>query len=1003
MNTAKQIWNFIRENAIIVILLVLYILFYHFWEDLIGNHLIDKFLQHCESSYLVDSIWCIAVLFCVIISCWNKGKRIKKSTLLICLIVLLLWVYYRFINNHLWNPETSVLYLYFTPLKIFNSIKYVDIVPICCICNLVSPLFKKDEPSLFNDDIGLIMDNPIDDIDDDIFGRGQQAEEVTNLLLKTNTNKGSFTVGINAPWGAGKTSYINLMKKHILSKSSECIILDFNPWIYAEKNDLVSAFFEELSKILKPFDNSLAKNIIDYSELLSAFNTKETKIIASLIDLTKNDISIKGKKGQIADAIKQIRRKIFVFIDDLDRLDADELMEIMKLIRNVSDFPYMYFIAAYDKEYLVECLEKRMKTKEIDFTEKIFQVEFQPLGGAKIDLSVELYRLLYQQIDKDDKMEFNRFFDWSRESDLFANMLSNIREVKRLANSFLVSYEYLKERTNVFDLLLLELFKTKHPLVYSYFADKRTSFVKERDSIALLKKTMSIANEKDKKGIKEYLSEKELRLTDSDITNIVNLLNILFNDDSFSESGKNIRDPRFFENYFAIDSSDSEIARSKFDDLLQSNNIESIKSMFLKWSAYKKQSLTKRLIEYEPSTKDELYTLIAAKFYTIQYGLVNHDLKGSLTNSIQNLRLFNEESLYNSIDKEFVKNLFSNSEFSMHSCEYLCSLCYDENNWDFPLDISDVNRIRIDLFKLCVDQFPRDFKVLTQCFVLTADGRKQEDKIINNYLPEIIDAMRNHAEQHLSEFIPSIIRSVGKKTEDNKRNYFTINEMPIILWGSLESYYEYICSRQTDVSEVLINEFHEFFKEFQDNSYKSIPFTFRNITQLSAINISEIEDFVQKAQEKKNQNNYPIALDCIKKALERSLEIYGDKHIENTTLYDEIGKIQVMQGNYNEAAEYYDKSLVIYKCVFGDYSYKVAVYCTNLGHEFEENGDNNAKKTRNNSNIEQCYTLALKYYKIAYEVYEKNIESYKFEWAKFYVNKVEEKINKNRLSSTLRN
>ena len=412
----NKFFSFLRENAIIITLLLLYILFYRFWETLIGDHIIDKFLCHFESNGVSDSIFIVGVIICIYLCIHNRKKRIDQKTVLLCLIAIAFWVFYRFYHKFCGFDDPAKYYLYLKPLSFTKIIRYVDLVPFYAICTFASPFLgelinyikeiinKNREENEKNEVDGFIRDVPIEDTTMDELDRERIAYTAIDKLLKTDTQKGSFTFGIDAPWGSGKTSFMNMMKQrlcindeHKHNKNLDLItVIDFNPWLFSEGKDLITTFFELLSKNLEHYDKSLAKNIIDYSRILSSFSTNETKVIASLFDLIKQDNTLKEKKNQIERTLKRIKRKIMIFIDDLDRLDSKEIMEMLKLIRNVSDFPYMYFIVAYDKSYIIQSLEAaKLSNKATDFVEKIFQVELRLLETPKTDLSNKIFNLIH--------------------------------------------------------------------------------------------------------------------------------------------------------------------------------------------------------------------------------------------------------------------------------------------------------------------------------------------------------------------------------------------------------------------------------------------------------------------------------------------------------------------------------------------------------------------------------------------------------------------------------
>lgn len=327
--------DFIRDNAFILGIVLIYIFFYRFWETWIGNHIIDPFLCHFESNIHNDILFIIATIICLVLIyvkivyiVIKKDIVIKTSqrTLLLSIIALVMWAYYRF--HGLCGMNDSAYYMGFTPLSIFNPIKYFDIVFVIAIYEFTSYFFWKTQDTyLFNlyrvdyrHTDGLTRDTPISGIINDSLHRGIFAKSMVDELWRTDTSCSSFTCGIDAPWGSGKTSFINLMKYYLeyeeyqdrdkyvddnkykyksMYKYHYKIIIDFNPWMYAAGKDLVTAFFDELSKELKQYDRSLAKNLIDYSKLLSAFDTTETKLISSLLDLIQHDdSSLKEKKNR---------------------------------------------------------------------------------------------------------------------------------------------------------------------------------------------------------------------------------------------------------------------------------------------------------------------------------------------------------------------------------------------------------------------------------------------------------------------------------------------------------------------------------------------------------------------------------------------------------------------------------------------------------------------------------------------------------------------------------
>lgn len=283
----KNFWKWIIpifENRLVIISLI-YVLFYSMWENIINNSLVKLFFSHFEQNIACDIVFYLLSIGCIINTCYSKPKRYeKRENIIACAITFGFWVYFRFFS------EFDIYSLVTIPI-----LKYIDIVAIFSVCKLVSCIFKNIKKTNFIFKDGFERDIPIDNPDDDIFKRNDLAQDCIEKLLNTDTSQNSFSFGIVSPWGAGKTSFMNLMKKNIDDKhKDECIVIKFNPWLYSHEANIITLFFNELSKALKQF-RKLANEFNDYSKALSIINTPETKIATAIIDYIKPSSKLQDK------------------------------------------------------------------------------------------------------------------------------------------------------------------------------------------------------------------------------------------------------------------------------------------------------------------------------------------------------------------------------------------------------------------------------------------------------------------------------------------------------------------------------------------------------------------------------------------------------------------------------------------------------------------------------------------------------------------------------------
>lgn len=863
----KKSRSFVRNNYVIIILLLIYILFYRYWEDIIGDYIIAKFFRYFKSSIVNDAIFFIASFIVVWFRTYRLDKKNSQNRTFIWVLVILFWVYYRWICKSCGSIDDPYN-LHFEPLffEQKDGLKYIDIIPLIAISQIIVAFLSARNKAREERDRNMykwerekwervkwerygsekyidILDNPIWHEDQDILMRKGFAISVIGELMNANLSGESFTFGIDSPWGAGKTSFMNLMK-NLMSKNlyhfRNNIIIDFNPWLYVAEKDLVTAFFDELSKHLEPYDHSLAKDFIDYSKLLSTFDTKETKLIASLIDLTKeNKSTLTTKKRQITGALEQIQKPIFVFIDDLDRLNADELMEMLKLIRNTSNFPYMCFVAAYDRAYLIECLEKQMKTKGYNFVEKIFQHEFhlppcptEVLRKALSDLIVNS-----EDFDKDvrdnkneqDKRVLEKYIKKDEENNPL-NGLSNLREVKRLAMHFLASYRNVMYVINVVDLLLIELIKTKYPLVFYFFETKKDVVLEIRPDNNNYYRLFKGENDINHIDFISYIrhNRKEFKLSHLDRLTIEAVFNKLFPDKLDIKSSKRINEIEWFNRYIDLTELETSIPIKEFEDALK-KEITVFKKAIDRWLQLDKPiSLRYRILNHEAENHNEQKKLIESAFYLISKDKPIDDDK--IDRLISNLKESNNN--YADEDKDFIARLLIEYGSISEIREYIGHINKDTKNALFSK--KDIVNIQQEVFR----KFQENNKsagAVKECFCELLFGytwyssyRKSEYEKNNK---DFIESMKTYAENNMPIFIPVIVVCADFHESSGSYEYI-ISNLTELIWGSIDKFYSYFNIDGKDNKEdknPILSEFKVFLKEYKKNKYKKTKFSFKHI------------------------------------------------------------------------------------------------------------------------------------------------------------------------------
>ena len=297
-------------------------------------------------------------------------------------------------------------------------------------------------------------DNAIESERNDRLGFCTMAEIVSNNLNVLDLNKGALTVGVIAPWGKGKSSFINLLRKQLEEDGG--IIIPFNPRgsksVSSISEDFFDVFAKELSRHYLGFGLLLAR----YTKHLGLLNQYEwTRPLGSLLTLV-----LPGKEQEAVNrTLRELGKRVYVLLDDLDRLSGEEILEVLKLIDRNASFSNTVFITAYDKAYVNNVLKRHLDHGlNHSFIDKYISWEI-PLPEPdkemlerliKIELQMKLtdsYTSLHEEIQR----------SWKEIGSILLESLNSVRDLKRYLNLIIPRYNVMKSVVNPDECFLLYL------------------------------------------------------------------------------------------------------------------------------------------------------------------------------------------------------------------------------------------------------------------------------------------------------------------------------------------------------------------------------------------------------------------------------------------------------------------------------------------------------------------------------------------------------------------
>jgi hypothetical protein len=305
-----------------------------------------------------------------------------------------------------------------------------------------------------------ITDKPIIGLSEDLLKVQKYSEALSNFISKSDT---PITIGLQGEWGTGKTSLMSLLLEDFNNKDIASSWV--NTWEYSmfkgahettpgvlrgmlEKlkescehrglwtlQDETKDKFGKAAKFLGSLANQVVANKtgLDIKDAASSVSAKEE----NLAEIAQIKAMISNLIEELLQDSKNPFKKVVFFVDDLDRIQPSDAVEVLEALKNIFDIPNCVFILAIDYDVVVKGLESKFgkKTDENErefrsFFDKIIQVPFSmPIGTYDIEnFLVEKLTSLGISVKDDEKELYTKAVRFS--------IGFNPRSLKRYLNSF---------------------------------------------------------------------------------------------------------------------------------------------------------------------------------------------------------------------------------------------------------------------------------------------------------------------------------------------------------------------------------------------------------------------------------------------------------------------------------------------------------------------------------------------------------------------------------------
>lgn len=525
------------------------------------------------------------------------------------------------------------------------------------------------------------FEKPIDSIEDDKYGFDKHAVTLAETLLQMPLHE-SYTLTINGEWGSGKTSFINLILKHLEDaielNNEKIIIINFDTSLFQNSNEMISEYFKQLFSVLDKEKNinksnefkKLVKSFVAYGDKISlsfeSFSSdnflvtiwKKIKSIYNIwFNQAESQLTLQESKIKLSETLLKSKYRFIVIIDDMDRLPKEQVRHIFQLIYSLCKLPNHTFILPFDKKIVSNCINNAYGIENGEtYIEKIIQRE---INVPEISSQKIKNNLLNTISDAGIEIDFSEkdYIELGYKI-CIQPLIRNIRDLNRLCDNFIFISNLTKDKINQFDLLILTSLKMKLPNLYRYISDNRYRVTLDDKTDAL--------NLKEREGLGKLQEEfQKYEIFNSDILVAKRILDFLFPNFYLNYQGKreenqistypihkhHICNSDYISSFFSSELEDDVCSFSQIQNLLLNSDVQQIITFFSK-KKKKKQSLLKQtssFISQEIIESSQLLNIAKAfsyiydndgdlylkeKYEIFDYAISQLDLNDSITNLI---------------------------------------------------------------------------------------------------------------------------------------------------------------------------------------------------------------------------------------------------------------------------------------------------------------------------------------------------------------------------------
>jgi len=347
-------------------------------------------------------------------------------------------------------------------------------------------------------------DAPKVDVEADRLGHSVFAQRISQVLRSISAPQG-YVIGLHGPWGSGKSTVLNFVEQGLKQAEQDTdnalLVVRFEPWIISGHQDVTAAFMKLLAEKLrstaqnraKKFGKAALRGVRSSAEpVLDAIATigviadptggVATKLVSAVgkkaIDTAAGkwleEPSLQGSYHALVKALEELDHRIVVMVDDIERLTAEEIRNLMTMVKTLGKLPNVIYLLCYDRSVVWGALETiDPDPRSGAFAEKIVQHELElPPPSRSAMLAILNDALGFLELGAEPTMRRHAMvraglIRWARQP----------RDIVRLANSLKFCWPALKGEIDPDDLICMEGLRLHDRGLFEWIRDNREALI----------------------------------------------------------------------------------------------------------------------------------------------------------------------------------------------------------------------------------------------------------------------------------------------------------------------------------------------------------------------------------------------------------------------------------------------------------------------------------------------------------------------------------------------